>query len=154
MAKNTVAIGIRLPIYLLEMYRKLSKKQNESISELIRRASLKLFDQNDVSMQNDLKKCYVKVKRKELHSELYIIKNMYKRILDMAMTNYFMTGNINMRAVNLSLDEYVKEFELYDDKIKKAIGTDFKLTVRRLRNQEFLLGQSDTVKKLKLIEKK
>ena len=154
MARNTVSIHIRIPVYLHKLYIELSERQDESVSELIRKASLELFNKENSSMQNELKLMLVKENKKKINSRYYIIKNMYKRILDMAMSSYFTTGSINMKVINNCIDEFVAEFECYDDKIKKALGIDFKLTVKRLRNQNFLLQQSDTMNKLKLIGKK
>lgn len=154
MPRKTIALRIRIPVFLYKLYEELAEQQDTSVSNLIRKASLELFNKENTSMQNELKLMLVRSRKKEINSRYYIVKNMYKRILDMAMSSYFLTGSINMKVINNCIDEFVKEFECYDEEIKKAIGTDFKLTARRLKNQEFLLSQSDTIRKLKMIEKK
>ncbi|MAH51522.1 hypothetical protein CMI37_37245 [Candidatus Pacearchaeota archaeon] len=53
-----------------------------------------------------------------------------------------------MKAINAVIDSFVAEFENYDASLKNKIGTDFRITVKRLRNKEFLLSQSKTMKML------
>ncbi len=95
----------------------------------------------------------IKQNRRDLCSKLYITKNMYRRVMDMALSSYFTSRNVNMRAINAVLDSFVAEFENYDESIRSAVQIDFKLTVKRLRNKEFLLGQSQNFKMLKYVQK-
>ena len=153
--ERKVELHIKIPKQMLDLIKDMASKHNCSVSDVSRlmlNNSIKDLDKSE--MTNELELIFVKDEQKDINSKLYIVKNMYKRILDMAMSSYFVTGSINMGAINMALDVYAKAFNLYNDKIKTALGTDFKLTAKRLRNQNFLLQQSDTIKKLKLIEKR
>ena len=105
------------------------------------------------TLNKTLKIHAVKRNRRDLCSKLYITKNMYRRVMDMALSSYFTSRNVNMKAINAVLDSFVAEFENYDESIKNAVQIDFKLTVKRLRSKEFLLGQSQNFKMLKYIQK-
>ena len=102
----------------------------------------------------ELQMYIIKSKRKELCNRLYIVKNMYRRIMDMAMSYFFTTGSVNMKAINAVIDSFVAEFEHYDSSLKKKIDVDFRITVKRLRNQEFLLGQTKNIKMLNYVSSK
>lgn len=155
MSKKIDTLTIRTSSKLIELFREMSNENNCSIAHVLRGIiNVGIKNLNASDFHKELKLLITKEHKKELNSQLYIVKNMYKRVLDMAMSFYFTTGNINMRAINVCIDLFVDEFENFDDKVKTAIATDFKLTVKRLRNQNFLLQQSDTVRKLKLIEKR
>lgn len=105
------------------------------------------------TIDKDLKIWIIKQKRRDLCSKLYIVKNMYRRVMDMALSSYFTSRTVNMKSINAVLDSFVAEFENYDESIKAAIQIDFKLTVKRLRGKDFLLGQSQNFKMLKYIQK-
>ncbi len=114
-----------------------------------------LIDKKFVNrLENEIKLFVAKSKQKEVCSRLYITKNMYRRVMDMALSSYFTTGSVNMKSINTVIDLFVAQFETYDDSIKKDIQTEFKLTVKKLRSKEFLLGQSHNIKMLKYVSKK
>ena len=155
MSKKSIPIHVRIPKPLFEILEIIAQKHKCTVSELVRFSLNSSIDNIECSeLSNELKLMLVKHEQTSTNQKLYIVKNMYKRILDLAMSSYFITGSINMKAINMALDLYVKVFNLYDDKIKKALGTDFRLTVKRLRNQNFLLEQSNAIRKLQMIERK
>lgn len=96
----------------------------------------------------------IKHKRTKLCSQLYIVKNMYRRVLDMAYSYFYTTGSVNMKAINAVIDSFVDEFENYEALLQDKIGTDFRITVKRLRNQEWLLEQSKNYKMLNYVSSK
>lgn len=102
----------------------------------------------DPELEKEFAGAIARVKRKDLCNKLYIIKNMYRRVMDMALSNFLTTGSVNMKSINSVLETFIKEFESFSDKIQKDIGTDFRLTVKRLRSQEFLVGNSKNWKML------
>ena len=152
MIEKTIHRTTRFPLELMRVISNIAEEHKCSVSDIIRLLVRNSLDNIDESLiTNELRLFTVRQEQKSTNAQLYLVKNMYKRILDMAMSSYFITKSINMGAINLILDLYVKEFELYDDKTKKIIGTDFKMTVKRLRDQNFLLDQSQTINKLKMI---
>jgi len=79
---------------------------------------------------------------------------MYRRVMDMAMSYFFTTGNINMKAINTVIDGFVAEFKSYDALLQEKIKVDFNITVKRLRDKDFLFTHSKNMKMMKYIESK
>ncbi len=149
-------INFRINSYLLKLLKNYCYENNISISGLVMIFIQDLIVNDSVSskLKDKLKIYIIRVQRKDLFSKLYITKNMDRRVMDMSLSNYFTTGNINMIVINSVLDSFVAEFENYDTSIKNKIGIDFKLTVKKLRNKEFLLGQSRNYKMLSYVADK
>lgn len=148
--------SFRINLKLLEGLRSYCKRKGISMSIFLNITIQDVMDNDSKNTENiskELKIYLSQRKRKLLCSRLYIIKNMYRRIMDMAFSSYFSTGNVNMKSINAVLDVFVEEFENYPDDLKKKILTDFKITVKRLRNQEFLMNQSKNYKMLQYVEK-
>ncbi len=154
--KKDVQVNFRINSKLLDIVREYCIVNDVSISGYFTiLAKDTLVDKKFTGkLEKELKLFVANSKQKEICNRLYIIKNMYRRIMDMAFSSYFTTGTVNMKAINTVLDLFVEKFDAYDDSIKNDIQTDFKLTVRKLRNQQFLLGQSENFKMLKYISKK
>ena len=95
-----------------------------------------------------LKKIDIKQQVRELNSDLYFVKNAYKRIMDIAMSNYFTTGSFNMEVVNVMLKNYDKMFKTLDPKIKKLIKDDWD-QVKNLSREDVLAENVNKFMKLK-----
>tara|TARA_Y100000310_G_C20696053_1_gene825840 strand:+ start:333 stop:797 length:465 start_codon:yes stop_codon:yes gene_type:complete len=147
---KNATITIRINSELKNIIQDLSKDYKITLSSFINMILIDAITNNKVSKEFKKRiKIYVeKIRRKELCNQLYISKNMYRRVIDMALSSNFVTGSINMKAINAVIDSFVAEFECYDASLKNKIGTDFRITVKRLRNKEFLLSQSKTMKML------
>lgn len=88
--------------------------------------------------------------RKELNNRLYIIKNMYQRVIDMAMSYLFTVGYVNMGAINSILDSFQKEFDCYAKHLKEIVGKDFKTAITNLRDESYLMNNIEKLKLLKV----
>ena len=148
--KRDARINFRVTPDFLKIVTKTSEEYKISVSGLISMIVMDGIVKAKVSgkLKNEIKIFIEKSQRKELCNRLYIIKNMYRRVMDMALSYFFTTGSVNMKAINAVLDSFVAEFESYDASLKNKIDVDFRLTVKRLRNREFLLEQSKNIKML------
>ncbi len=128
------------------------------VSEFFTKLAEKAIDDNKDELKDNLRKIFekyiIRKNRRMLCSDAYITKNMYSRIMDFATSDFFITQDVNMRLINKLLDSYVAEFETYDEKTQKVIGSEFKVTVKKLRSKDFVLGYFDKYKLLKYISRK
>lgn len=148
-------IGFRADSKLLSLLKDYCIENNITVSGYFTILLQDIFINKKVNknLEKNIQIFVIKSQRTDLCSKLYITKNMYRRVMDMALSSYFTSRNVNMKAINAVLDSFVAEFENYDESIKNAVQIDFKLTVKRLRSKEFLLGQSQNFKMLKYIQK-
>ena len=87
--------------------------------------------------------------RREISNRFYITKNMYQRIMDIAMSNFFTLGYVNMNVIKTILNMFKEEFDCYPQKIKDTIGSDFKDTVVNLSNENYIMENITKIKKIK-----
>ena len=154
--KKDARITLRVESQLISLIKGISKQYKISSSGFASMAIQKAVIDSKVEgeLKRELKIYHDNVRKRKLCSQLYIIKNMYSRVMDMALSYYFTTGNINMKALNKVIDVFISQFESLDSDVKEDIGIDFKLTVKKLRNKEFLLSQGHNIKMLKYGSKK
>lgn len=149
-------LSLRVGLDLLNIIKKLSAEYNITVSGFISMILTDALINSKVSdkLKREIQIYIQKIKRKETCNRLYIIKNMYRRVMDMAMSYFFTTGNINMKAINTVIDGFVAEFKSYDALLQEKIKVDFNITVKRLRDKDFLFTHSKNMKMMKYIESK
>jgi len=132
---ETDIIRMAIKDFIKKHKRKLNKSNIELIDEYNRKKKL-----TEESMKAKEKaRCY------------FLIKNGYKRIIELAMISKFNTGEINMSIVDDVVNSHLKIFKLFPDSIQKRMKKDIE-TFKELKNPEFLSSQMSKIKLIRLLK--
>lgn len=147
-------MAIRIKGDIDDLLDKISKDLSISKSGFVKHIIENALISNDfgsklsIELKRKISIVMIRTSRTEITSRLYIIKNMYQRIYDMAMSFYFTTGMINMKVINKILDMFVEEFKYYPKKDKDILKVDFEMAVANLRHEDYIIEHTDKIKML------
>ena len=73
--------------------------------------------------------------------------------MDHAMSSYYSTGFINIRAIKQMISNYEKFFRTLDPKIKKILRSDWEIVKKKLSDEQLLMENIDNLMMLKSSKK-
>ncbi len=155
MVKYNTSISLRIPDSTLFVVDALAKEYKVNRTKVIMffidsgLLNPELKNKLSSKMNSDVELYTLRTDRKDSNNKLYIIKNMYQRVMDMAMSYNFTVGNINMKVINSVLDSFQKEYDCFPEKYKKLIGSDFKTGIKQLRDEDYLITNVERLKLLR-----
>lgn len=155
MVDKTGVIAIRLENKVIDIIERFCNELSISRGEFIKLvlADAIIKAQFNKELTEELKR-YISIytlrdNRRKMSNRMYIKKNMYQRVMDMAMSDYFIIGYINMKVIKELIDSFVQEFNHYPKKERELIEDDFKFAVKQLRSEDYILNHMSSIKLLK-----
>lgn len=149
-------LSVRLEYNLKTLLTKLADEYKVTVSGLVTLMIQNSFLDEKMSkkLRSELNVLLVRTKRTKLCNRAYIIKNMYNRIMDLSMSSYFTTGDVNMKVINDVVDSFIEEFESYDKKEQNRIKVEFAIAVRQLRKKDYIISNSKNFKMIQYVTRK
>lgn len=152
---KTILFTFRIPDYLLAIIDGVAQ-QNKVTKTKVATVFLEkgllnpeLIKNLSEELKSDMEIYSLKNNRRKTTNRLYIIKNMYQRVMDMAMSSFFTVGDVNMKAVEIVIDSFEKEFNCYTKKEREILEIGFKTAVKQLRDETYLMSNTEKIKLLR-----
>ena len=107
----------------------------------------KSFRKKVKDAQDELKLKQVREENTKIYHNLYVFKNILRRIIDFAKSSYFSTGKINMQVIRELINNGEKELKRIPKDIQKLIEPEME-EIRRFKQESYLENKLKEIERL------